>query len=124
MQMDIDRYMHAVQRSWSLYIRCKTWNMFLEQAKYGSDASYPDGYMDKCMKHIKYKTWYSPKQAGTCVSCEAVAAFSFRYWTINTYSLVIWVNQSKLNHTKKRFLTHLSMTGILIKINDPSNNDS
>ena len=40
---------------------------------------------------------------------------SFRYWIINIPSLVIRVNQFKLNHSKERFFTHLSIVGIVIK---------
>ena len=30
--------------------------MLLQEAKYETNNSYPDGCMDKCMKHIKHKT--------------------------------------------------------------------
>ena len=47
MQLDIDRHMHAVYKAWRLHVR---------HAKYETNNSYPDGCMDKYMKHIKHKT--------------------------------------------------------------------
>ena len=46
------------------------------------------------------------------------------FQTIDIPSLVIRVILSKLNHTKERFLAHLSIISIVLKFNDSINNDN